>query len=713
MAAARQVAFNDHRGLPGPAPKIMRPNRIRLFLTAALLPTLAIAQTAAASPQTPARSVASVQPQGAVRERAARLDALLERSLRRSGEQPGAVVDDATFVRRAHLQIVGRIPTLAETEAFLADQSPNKRADLCDRLLDAPGRTSHFVNFWFDLLRVKSRQQALSGEPFAHYLREAVRTDKPYDQMVREMLAAEGAGHKAGNGATGMLLRDTNMPHDAMANALRLFLGTRLECAQCHNHPFDTWTQKQFYEMAAFFGGLRYRDDTLPNLVGLRTELAQAEERTRQQALQLVRRMNQGLDGSGSGVEKLPRDYKYGDGKPGDRIAANTLFGADVKLRAPADRPEAPRSGRRDRNSAPAPEVDSRAALADWMTSPKNPRFAAVIANRMWARTFGRGLVEPVDDWKQDTTPTHPELFRALERLVVELDFDLRQFERVLVHMQLFQRQSGVAADGSDTAYNFPGPLLRRMTAEQVWDSLLTLVYDDIDARLRETDARAKPVYEQYDELAKADAKDLIEMVERGRGQPMRQRQAQEQTEAARRQLAADAELQQRARPLLRQLAEARRNGDQQRVLQIAEQLQNMGLPLGQRAARGREGDFVRASDLQQPAPAGHLLREFGQSDRETVDAATAAATVPQVLTLLNGFLDQRVLEGRSALRRDLELAPNGERRVRIAFLTTLNREPSADELQEWRRAVAVDGDAAIKDLVWVLCNSNEFRFVR
>ncbi len=202
-------------------------------------------------------------------------------------------------------------------------------------------------------------------------------------------------------------------------------------------------------------------------------------------------------------------------------------------------------------------------------------------------------------------------------------------------------------------------------------------------------------------------------MVERGRGQPMRQRQAQEQTEAARRQLAADAELQQRARPLLRQLAEARRNGDQQRVLQIAEQLQNMGLPLGQRAARGREGDFVRASDLQQPAPAGHLLREFGQSDRETVDAATAAATVPQVLTLLNGFLDQRVLEGRSALRRDLELAPNGERRVRIAFLTTLNREPSADELQEWRRAVAVDGDAAIKDLVWVLCNSNEFRFVR
>ncbi|MBX3461659.1 MAG: DUF1549 domain-containing protein [Planctomycetes bacterium] len=686
--------------------------RTCVLLAAVALGPVALAQTSTTNPQTPARTVESVLPQAKVRERAARLDSLLERSLRRLGESALPLVDDATFVRRAHLQIVGRIPTLAETEQFLADPSPNKRADLCDRLLDGPGRTSHFANFWFDLLRVKSRQQALSGEPFAHYLREAVRQDLPYDRMVREMLTAEGAGHKQGNGATGMLLRDTNMPHDAMANALRLFLGTRLECAQCHNHPSDVWTQRQFYQMAAFFGGLRYRDDTLPNLVGLRGELAQAEERTRQQALQLVRRMNQGLDGSGTGVEKLPRDYKYDDGKPGDRIAASTIFGPAAKLKAapPGKDKDSSRGNRRERGEAAPPAVDSRTSLAQWLTTPKNPRFTAVIANRLWARTFGRGLVEPLDDWRPDTTAVHPELFDALQKLLVELGYDLRQFERVLVHTQLFQRQATGADEAAARAFAFPGPLLRRMTAEQVWDSLLTLVFDDLDERLRETDARARPVYEQYAELAAADAKQLIAMVERGRN-PM-QRQQQEQAEAARRAAAADQELQARARPLLRQLATARRNGDQALMLEIAAQLQAMGLPLGQRAARGREGEFVRASDLAQPAPAGHLLRQFGQSDRETVDAARAEATVPQVLTLLNGFLDQRVLEGRSALRRDLDLTADGERRVRIAFLTTLNREPSADELRDWRPAIASGGDAAIKDLVWVLCNSNEFRFV-
>jgi hypothetical protein len=187
----------------------------------------------------------------------------------------------------------------------------------------------------------------------------------------------------------------------------------------------------------------------------------------------------------------------------------------------------------------------------------------------------------------------------------------------------------------------------------------------------------------------------------------------QKRQEELRRQLAADAELQKKAQPLLRELAAARRAGDPKKVQDIAQQLEALGLPLGQRAGRGREGDLVRASDLTQPAPVNHLLRQFGQSDRETVDAANASATVPQVLTLLNGFLDQRVLEGQSALRADLETAGDGVRRVRIAFLTTLNREPTDKEAADWRKAIAVHGEATIKDLVWVLCNSNEFRFVR
>ena len=679
---------------------------------------LAIAQTSAGSPQRPARTVESVRPQAKVLEDAARLDAALERGLQRRQETPLDLVDDATFVRRAHLSIVGRIPTLAETERFLADQAADKRNQLVDSLLDSAGRTSHFSNFWFDQLRVKSRQQALSGEPFAHFIRTSIQQDKPFDQFVREMLTAAGPAHQAGNGATGMLLRDPNMPHDAMANALRLFLGTRLECAQCHNHPFDHWTQKEFYEMAAFFGGIRYRDENaLPNLVGLRSELAAVPERTRAQVQQLIRRMNQGIDGSGSGVEKLPADYKYDDFKPGAPIAANTIFGAEVRLKFPeGKKPDPNRGANRDRPRGrdAAPEIDSRGALAEWMTSKKNPQFARVIANRMWARTFGAGVVEPIDDWKKDTEPVHQELMAELEKLMKALDFDLRQFERVLVHTKLFQRAT---PDGDQTpgqAVTFRGPQLRRLTGEQLWDSLLTLVFADIDERLRPPDERAKPVYDQFAELAKADAKELMAMVEEGRGAARPPRMAEQQRqEEIRRQLATDKELQARAQPLIRELAQARREGDQKKVQQIADELQRIGLPLGQRAGRGREGDLLRASDLQQPAPPNHLLRQFGQSDRETVDGASAVATVPQVLTMLNGFLDQRVLEGQSALRAALETAQNGERRVRVAFLSTLNREPTAAEAQTWRKAIAIDGEAVIKDLVWVLCNSNEFRFAR
>jgi hypothetical protein len=692
-----------------------------IVLVAASSPFAARAsgQTAAVNPQRPARTVESVQPTAKVAAAAARIDALLERGLQRMQQAPLPIADDATFVRRAYLTIVGRIPTLAETEAFFADAAPDRRTALCDRLLDSPGRTSHFANFWFDLLRVETRLRQASGEPFAHWIRESIQQDKPFDRFAAEMLTARGPAHERGNGATGFLLRDMNMPHDAMANTLRLFLGTRLECAQCHNHPFDAWTQKEFYAMAAFFGGIGYRDaEVFQSTQNLRQELAGEDERTRTAVRQLLIRLGQGIDGTGTGVERLPADYRYDDAKPGAPVLADTLFGADVKLRYDEKRLEQKKKDERlrprDRRQR-APEVDSRAALADWMTSSKNPLFAKVIANRMWARTFGRGLVEPVDDWKKDTAAVHPELLAQLEKLIVELGFDLRQFERVLVHTQLFQRESPCADPPADAAYAFPGPLLRRMSAEQLHDSLLTLVFDDIDERLRPMDERAREYYELQERAKGADAKQLVALVEERRD-PQRRRELQQmQQQESRMAMAADAEAQQRARPLLQKLTEARRRGDRKEVVAIAEELERMGVPIGRRAARGREGDLLRASDLQQPAPPGHLLRQFGQSDRGTVDAATTAATVPQVLTLLNGFLDQRVLGGASALKRDLDLAADGERRVRVAFLTTLNRAPLPDELAAWRKTIATAADpaAAVKDLVWVLCNSNEFRFVR
>ena len=231
----------------------------RITRTSALGIALALvgtihAQTSARNPQRPKTKVEEARSDKEVQRDAAKIDALLARGLQRKRAEAQPLVDDSSFVRRTYLTVVGRIPTLQETERFLVDQDPDKRANLCDLLLNSPGHTSHFSNYWFDLLRVKSRQRQLSGEPFAHFIRQSVLDDVPYDQFVQQLMIAEGPAHATDNGATGHLMRDNGMPHDSMANTVRLFLGTRLECAQCHNHPFDHWTQKQYFEMAAFFG---------------------------------------------------------------------------------------------------------------------------------------------------------------------------------------------------------------------------------------------------------------------------------------------------------------------------------------------------------------------------------------------------------------------------------------------------------------------------
>jgi hypothetical protein len=654
--------------------------------------------TAPPSPQAPATSVLAQVPAARAAAAAAKVDTLLAAGLKQRGKQPTPVVDDSTFVRRAYLQVIGRIPSLSEAEAFLQDQAADKRPALIDRLLDSPGYTSHESNFWFDLLRVRSRQRQTSGEPFAHWIREAVRQGMPYDEFVRAMLTATGAAHKEGNGATGYLLRDANMPHDAMANTLRLFAGTRLECAQCHNHPTDKWTQRDFYSMAAFFGGLRYRLDVDRELQGqLRQAMASADERSRQAARRALQQFATGLQGSGTGSERLPPDYKYDDARPREAVVAATVFGPETNVRRPAPAPA------RNRRPAPAPEVDSRAVFADWLTSPKNQRFVTVITNRVWLRLFGAGLVEPVDDLKDDTVAVHPALQRHLEKLLVELDFDLRQFERVLLRTQLFQQEALAADPPPGEPYAFEAPLLRRLDAAQLWDSLLTLVFADVDERLRPTDARARDVYARHRELDQGTPEAMIAALQ----QPDRLQERRQALIAERR--AMEQERQPQIRALQRELAAARRRGDAAAQEKVLADLQALGVPRpGERAVRGREGELLRASDLVQPAPGNHLLRQFGQSDRETIDGSSRAATVPQALTLLNGAAAGPL----TSLQHALAQAKDPAAKVRTAYLAMLTRGPRPYEEAFWCHELARDAAQGTQDLAWVLLNSNEFRFL-
>ena len=706
-----------------------------------------------------------VQP-GTVQVKAAakRLDRLVDLDMKRAKMSPNALADDATFLRRAYVGIIGRIPSLPETRTFLASQTPDKRAALVDELLDSPGHTSHMFNYWADLLRVKSRlNNNVSGEPFVHYLKDALANNKPYDEFVREMVSAEGPAHVRGNGATGMLLRDRGMPLDSMANTVRVFLGTRLECAQCHDHPFDKWKQKDFYQMAAFTGGLSYRTDLQDQNMGdgikqVARELRGGKDKNAQRALgRMMRTINSGIDGSGTGKIRLPKDYKYDDAKPSEVVMAHALFGKSPTIAFPAPvkkksssrrlsrrareaerRREAQRKRRNGGKSA-VPELDTREAYGEWMTATNNPRFTKVIANRMWKFAMGRGLIEPVDNMMDDTEASNPALMRQLEKLMVDVKFDLRQFLRVLFNTNTYQRDAMGSEVPSDEKFYFQGPVLRRMTGEQMWDSLLTLSLPDIDKTIQDPARRAESVYTRYEEMVNMPSDELRKLVnvqklrysdpKKYREQQAAQRRKDQrkrvsEARARSQKVAAEAERKRaQSRPLYREYVQAKKAGDEAAMQEVKGKLLAMGIDIdrkpGRRPSRnnrgrGGKGAMVRASEQQHPAPSGHLIRKFGQSDREQIEASHTEANVPQVLTLLNGFLEDHVLSNYSSeLMRVIYEGSTDREKIHTAYQGVLNRDPRGRELAMWEHEMGQGGRKVVKDLVWTLVNSHEFRFVQ
>jgi hypothetical protein len=586
------------------------------------------------------------------------IDRLVEADLGAHGLAPNPMLDDAGFVRRVYLDFVGRIPTEREVTEFLAGSGADRREVLIDRLSTAPASSSHLFNWVADLLRVKTYlQPGVSGEPYIQFIKESLAQNKPWDVFVRELLTSSGSIHQRGHGATGYYLRDRGMPEDNMSNTVTLFLGTRLECAQCHNHPFDRWTQVQFHEMVAFTGGLKYqvsdfaKTPAAQRLQGITKELrAPGKTSDRSQAvgrfINSVRKLEHGVSGGEDGVYRLPKDYQYDDAKPRQALQAKAIFGPRVEVKA----------GR------------SRESYARWLTSPENPRFTTVIANRLWKRFFGLGLIEPVDNLRDSTKPVNPPLMKHLETVLIASGYDLRHFLRVLANSRTYQREACVKEADPDEVFRFPGPLLRRMKAEQIWDSLVTLAREDVDATLRPPGEAAEAVYRDYERmvaLTPDEAKAMVELDALRTADPAKFREA---------------------------LKSSSPGGKDPKMPEF-------------RSGSGPSG-LVRASELHQPARPEHLLGALGQSAREQIDGSSLEANVPQVLSLRNGFVDKFILgTPASPARRAKDLA--------AVFRTVLSREPSAQERERWAPEVARRGSAALNDLIWALVNTREFIFVR
>lgn len=662
------------------------------------------------------------------------IDRLVEEQLDAHDQKPNRLTTDATFLRRIYLDVIGRIPTLDEAKSFLASKDRNKRASLIDELLNSPGYVSHQFNFWADILRLKNRLGGGNpGKPYVDFVKDALASNVPYDEFVHQLLTSEGPALERGNGATGYYLRDQGMPEDNMANTVRIFLGTRLECAQCHDHPFDKWTQREFFEMVAFTGGMQTRiaPSGMRNAQAVRRAIrtSDADARVKQIATNLVRPLTYGVEGTGTGLARLPDSYQYDDGDPNEIVTAKTLFEhkALVEPTIPVSRNvnRRPRS-KRFKNAIPgAKDIGSRTVFAEWLTSPDNPRFTKVIVNRLWKKAFGIGLIDPVDDITDETVASNTKLLEYLAQQMIYLDYDMKQFFRAVYNSNTYQREASSWEVGAAAEYHFPGPSLRRMSAEQLWDSFLTLAVPELDARKNPRDklaglGPAGDAYQRFEQIKEMTVSEIMELAETElqlRNNPNQRRKkyrdammASNENRELRNENAAMREQLTDFRRLAKR-ARQRKNPLAARILQ--QKIRDLSKQLKHRPTRVAP-DLVRASELPSPAPVGHFLREFGQSDREQIDNTNHEPAVTQVLSLMNGQIEKRIIANpRTVLMQNIVQAKLDSEKIDTVFLSMLSRNPQRSEKREWLNAAANDGSEAVTDLIWTLANTSEFMFIQ
>ena len=407
------------------------------------------------------------------------IDKILKSTYQKRKVKIPAKINEAALVRRLYLSLAGRIPTFKEINSYLSNTSDQKKSQLIEELSESSAYDSHMFNWWADLLRLKSRMrggnQIQAGQLYNHWVKEQVVQNVPFDQMTYSLVTAKGYPWE--NGAVGYYLRDAGMPLDNMSNTAQIFLGTQMVCAQCHNHPFDKWTQMEYYKMASFTYGISTRmGQGLQKKIGQyfnqQTKGLSKKEKSKlgnsqkaqvlRKAIQeMVQPLRYGATHTGKKLN-LPHDYQYEDAKPKTVVNSEPIFAPDSLNK----------------------EIENPVnAYGQWIISTNNPRFTKVISNRMWKKVFGRGIIEPEDDLRDDSESSIPELLTHLESLMVRVKYDLKEFQKILHNVEAFEREATGRELTSVEKYYFEAPILKRMSAEQLWDSIVALSIPEVDER--------------------------------------------------------------------------------------------------------------------------------------------------------------------------------------------------------------------------------------
>lgn len=360
------------------------------------------------------------------------VDRLILARLRAENVEPSPLCNDYEFARRAYLDVLGMIPTSDEVRAFINDKSTDKRAKLIDKILNDNERyADHWEVMWGDWLREHTvgKKEGSAPGSYRNWLRSALKSNMPYNEFVRKLITA--TGKSSDNAAVNFYLRDKQDRVETVNTVAQVFMGSRMACAQCHDHPFDKWTQTDFHGLMAYFG---------------QTEVTKAPKAK-----------------NGGGEEPHVLDKAKGEyHMPADGDSANKKGNRGGEIVSPkfAWNPAAQTSGSTRR------EALCSAVLA-------SPRLAQVQANRLWSQLMGRGIVEPADDFREKNPPSHPELLEFLANELTKAKYDNKHVLRLILNSATYQRSSMPTDYNRSDSQLFSHQRIRRMQAEELFDSIL------------------------------------------------------------------------------------------------------------------------------------------------------------------------------------------------------------------------------------------------
>lgn len=668
--------------------------------------------------------------------------------------KPMPSVDDLAFLRRVYIDLIGRIPSGNEITQYQSWPAELRRQKLIDKLINHERFADRWTTFFADMLRLRSN--ATGGAALIAYVHQAVEADMPYDELCRRLISANGKANFTPE--VGFVLGDDADPLQMAAVTSQVFMGVRMSCAQCHDHPFDVWTRKDFYGLAAFYGKTRRVESRLTRVV-YTTEGAQtsilwppedaAKDKKREPLAATFPIDLLSSDQTPEFVARLLRRRAEEEKARLAKAQASAestvedlldLTAAKVKKQTNGSLPddldvasEAKSDIRKiDLKADLYRQSQLRAELAELVTSPRNRYFSRAIVNRLWKELVGRGFVEPIDDFRSDNPPSHPRTMDFVAEEFVASGYNFRQLVRMIVSSDAYARANAPADSDFGTRQEletaFLATPMRRMYGEALYDSIVTaghlfevkhpagtnnkIVYQTVRVPVKVGENDGQPA--TGSDLATITGDTPVAMAA-----PMQMAAAGYALEDA---IELDFD----------KLLSAKEDDvkvDQMKVMS-AEELEAMRMMAqSQKPQPGMKyvtkqlervyddnPSFNSSYRMASPAPAGHFLRVFGQSGRQDLgDLRTDDPSMRQALMMLNGRMTNEA--SRVGALEPLYSQLTGskvdlDQAIGTAYLEIMTRVPTADEVAEAKEIIGDKPLDGMADLRWVLLNCNEFRFI-